>query len=168
MKLKVGQVVKAQGIKGEMKVVCFLDSANLLKDVKEIYLQSNLHKVSKLRADGAFFYLLLEDVSDRNAAESFRGWEVFCNKTDVRLEQGRFFVEDVLGCRVVLDDGTAVGEVTEVLQYGAADVYVCKNAVGGEVSFPALKDLLVSVDTDLKKIVLSAKRFGEVSVTNED
>ena len=108
-----------------------------------------------------------EEVTDRNAAENLRGWDILCEKSDLHLDTGRFFVEDVVGCRVTLEDGTLVGEVCDVLQYGAADVYGCKNG-DKEVSFPFLKDLVLSVNTDSKSIVLFAKRFEEVAVYNED
>lgn len=159
--------MKAQGIKGELKISCFLDSPKMLVGIKKLYLGNNVHSVVKIRTDGTFVFALLDGISDRNVAETYRGWDVFCEKSDVHLQNDRFFVQDVIGCRVVLDDGNTVGEVTDVLQYGAADVYVC-NGENCEISFPALKDLLVSVSIEEKKIVLNAKRFAEVSVTDEN
>lgn len=167
MKLKVGVVLKAQGIKGELKTSCLLDDPKMLLRAKKLYLGANAHEVQKIRTDGTFLFVAFSDVTDRNTAETYRSWDVFCDKEDVKLQNDRYFVQDIIGCRVVLDDGTTVGEIVDVLQYGAADVYVCK-AQGCEVSFPALLDLLLSVDVDEKKIVLNAKRFAEVSVTNEN
>lgn len=167
MKIKVGKVLKAQGIKGEIKAACLLDNAEMLKHVKQMYFNNKPYNVRKLRCDGGFFFVQFEEVTDRNAAENLRGWDILCEKSDLHLDTGRFFVEDVVGCRVTLEDGTLVGEVCDVLQYGAADVYVCKNG-DKEVSFPFLKDLVLSVNTDSKSIVLFAKRFEEVAVYNED
>lgn len=167
MKLKVGQVLKAQGIKGELKVSCLLDDPKMLLHVKQLYLCNNLHQVAKIRSDGTFFFVQFDDISDRNSAETYRGWDVFCEKSALQLQRDRYFVEDIIGCRVVLNDGKTVGEVVDVLQYGAADVYVCSSPKG-ETSFPVLKDLLISVSTEEKKIVLDSKRFGEVSVTDEN
>lgn len=159
--------MKAQGIKGEMKVSCLLDNAEMLKNVKQFYIGNSIHTVQKIRADGSFFYIGFTDVTDRNAAENYRGWDVYCEKSDVHLPDDRFFISDVLGCKVTLSDGTQVGEVVDVLQYGAADVYVVKGE-NGEVSFPMLKDLIVSVNVETKSIVLVAERFKEVSVVNEN
>ncbi len=167
MKLKVGQVLKAQGIRGELKLSCFLDSPQMLVGIKKLYLGNNPHSVVKIRTDGTFVFVQLENIADRNVAETYRGWDVFCEKSDVHLQNDRFFVQDIIGCRVVLDNGVTVGEVTDVLQYGAADVYVCQGEKC-EISFPALKDLLLSVSIEDKKILLDAKRFEEVSVTDED
>lgn len=167
MKLLVGRILKAQGIKGEIKLSCFLDSAEMLKNIKQFYIGNRIHNVEKFRADGSFCYARFTDITDRNTAENYRGWDVYCEKEDVVLPKDRFFVSDVLGCKVTLSDGTSIGEVIDVLQYGAADVYVVKSALG-EVSFPMLKDLIVSVNVQAKNIVLSAERFKEVSVVNED
>ncbi len=167
MNIKVGKVLKAQGIKGELKLSCLLDSPKMLMQVKQLYLSNNLHNVSKIRSDGTFVFVQFSDILDRNTAELYRGWDVYCEKSLLQLPNGSYFVDDVIGCRVVLNDGNDVGEVVDILQYGAADVYVCKGKMG-EVSFPALKDLLISVDVDEKKIVLDKNRFEEVYVVNED
>lgn len=159
--------MKAQGIKGELKLSCYLDNAEMLKNVKQFYIGNCAHNVEKIRVDGTFVYVAFADVTDRNTAENYRGWDVYCEKDAVALPKDRYFVSDVLGCKVSLSDGTQIGQVTDILQYGAADVYVVKGEMG-EVSFPLLKDLIVSVSVQTKNIVLDAERFKEVSVVNED
>ena len=164
MKLKVGRVLKAQGIKGEMKAICLLDDAAMLQHVKQLYLNNNLHTVKDFRASGNFFFVHFDDISDRNTAENYRNWDIYCDKEAVILPDDRYFVDDIVGCQVYLDNGQYVGQVTAVLQYGAADVYVCKSEKG-EVSFPVLKDLLLSVNVQTKQIKLAGNRFNEVALT---
>ena len=163
MRLEVGKVLKAQGIKGEVKISCFLDDASMLKDIKQLYIGSKTYTVEKLRPDGAFCYLQLSGVTDRNAAEALRNWSVYADKTSVIVPQNRYFVADLIDCNVVLDNGEAVGIVKDVLQYGAADVFVCQDGER-EVSFPFLNDLVTDVNVECKKIVLSSQRVGEVAV----
>ena len=163
MKLEIGKVLKAQGIKGEIKISCFLDDSSMLLGVKQVYIGSNTYTVEKLRCDGAFCYLLLGGVSDRNAAEALRNWIVYADKEIIALPQDRYFIADLIGCNVTLDDGTKVGIVKDILQYGAADVYVCFDGEK-EVSFPFLNDLVVEVNIERRSIVLNCKRFGEVAV----
>lgn len=165
MKLKVGRVLKAQGIKGEIKAICLLDDAEMLCDVEKLYFHNNPHKVESFRADGNFFFVRFCDVLDRNAAEKYRNFDIYCDKEALTLPSGRYFVEDVVGCSVTLDDGQYVGEVTNVLQYGAADVYVLRSE-RGEISFPFLKDLVLSVNIETRQIKLAAKRFREVALTD--
>lgn len=163
MKIEIGKVLKAQGIKGELKIACFLDDSSMLKSVKQFYIGANTYPVCKLRCDGDFCYALLEGISDRNMAESLRNWHVFADKEAITVPQDRYFIADLVDCVVVLDDGTKVGTVTEVLQYGSADVFVCDNG-GKTVSFPFLKDLVKDISIERKTVVLNGKRFGEVAV----
>ena len=163
MKLEVGKVLKAQGIKGEVKISCFLDDSEMLKGVKQLYIGSNIYTVEKLRPDGAFCYVKLLGIEDRNAAEALRNWTVYADKESVNVAQGRYFIVDLIDCSVLLDDGTNIGAVKEVLQYGAADVFVCSDGVK-EISFPFLKDLIVEVNIERKTVVLKSKRFSEVAV----
>ena len=163
MKLEIGKVLKAQGIKGELKLSCFLDDSAMLKPVKQLYIGSNTYTVEKLRPDGAFCYVQLAGVLDRNAAEALRNWTVYADKEYLAVPQDRYFIADLIDCNVLLDDGTKVGVIKDVLQYGTADVFVCFNG-DREVSFPFLKDLTVEVNIERKTVVLASKRFSEVAV----
>ena len=163
MKIEIGKVLKAQGIKGEVKLACYVDDASMLKAVKQLYIGSKTYTVTHFRADGAFCYVLLSGISDRNAAEALRNWTVFADKETVELQRDRYFIDDLVGCTVTLDGGAAVGTVKEILQNGAADVFVCEGEKG-EVLFPFLKDLILSVNVETKQITLDSKRFREVAV----
>lgn len=163
MKIEVGKILKAQGVKGELKIGCYLDNAQMLKKVKELRIGANNYSVAKMRFDGTVCYAYLNGINDRNTAESMRDWTVYAEKDDLALAENRYFVSDLVGCRVTLDDGTYIGDVQDVLQYGAADVFVCKTD-NKDVSFPFLNDLIVSVNIASKSIVLKVKRFNEVAV----
>ena len=163
MKLEVGKVLKVQGIKGEVKISCFLDDSAMLKSVKQLYIGSNTYSVEKFRPDGAFCYVKLLGVSDRNAAEALRNWTVYADKECVTVPKDRYFITDLIDCNVVLDNGVNVGIVKDVLQYGSADVFVCSNGEK-EISFPFFKDMIVEVNIERKTIVLIGKRFSEVAV----
>lgn len=163
MKIEIGKVLKAQGIKGEIKLQCYLDDSSMLKNVKQIYIGTKTYAVEHIRCDGAFCYVLLQGVAGRNAAESLRNWTVCADKESVLLDKDRFFINDLIGCKITFTDGHIVGVVKDVLQYGAADVFVCDNS-GSAVSFPYLKDVVLSVNIGSKLIVVDAKRFGEVAV----
>ena len=163
MKLEVGKVLKAQGIKGEIKLQCYLDDSAMLADIKELYIGSVSYAVEKIRPDGAFCYVLLRGISDRNLAEAMRNKTVFADRDCIDIPKNRYFIADLIDCKAVLDDGREVGIVREVLQYGSADVFVCSDGAR-EVSFPFLNDLVVKVDTGKKVLILNSRRFEEVAV----
>ena len=163
MRIEIGKVLKAQGIKGEVKLSCYVDDAAMLKSVKLVYIGSKTYTVTHFRADGVFCYLLLDGIADRNSAEVLRNWTVYADKESVTVADGRYFIDDLVGCVVMLDSGLNVGVVKEILQNGSADVFVC-DGESGEVLFPFLKNLIVSVNVESKQITLDNKRFSEVAV----
>ena len=163
MRIEIGKVLKAQGVKGEIKISCYLDNPSMLKSVKQLYIGSNIYAVQKIRCDSAFGYVLLDGIADRNAAEGLRNWSVYADKESLSVPSNRYFIDDLVGCKVLLDDGRTVGVVKEILQYGAADVFVCADG-DKEVSFPFLNDLMLDVSIERKTVVVKKERFGEVAV----
>ncbi len=166
MTIEIGKIIKAQGIKGEVKLYCFLDDSSMLKNVGKLYIGTKSYAVDRIRCDGAFCYILFEGVNDRNAAEALRNWTVYADKESVTVPQNRYFIDDLIDCVVCTDDGRVIGTVKNVLQYGAADVFVCKNN-DVEVSFPFLNDLVIGVNIDNKTIVVNSRRFDEVAVYDD-
>lgn len=163
MKLEIGKILKAQGINGEVKLGVSVDDAALLKGITHAYIDGREYEVKKVRGNGEFAFLLLDGVATRNDAEELRKKTVYADKQQVALKKDRYFVDDLVGCDVVCGEKN-VGNVVDLLQYGAADVFVCKAAGGKEFSFPFLKDVVTSVDVEAKKIYVEAKRFAEVVV----
>ena len=163
MKIQVGKIVKAQGIKGEVKLASLIDNTENFKNFRYLYLNEQRTGVVSVRTDGNFVYVRFSTVTDRNAAEGLRGLGVFADKEQLPLEEGRFFIDELIGCSVRLNDGTFVGVLDEILQNGSADVYVAVED-GKKILFPFLKDLTIRIDVDAKEILLDKKRFSEVSV----
>lgn len=163
MKIEIGKVLKAQGIKGEIKLACFVDDAIMLKNVKQMYIGTNTYAVSRIRCDGSFCYVLFDGIYDRNTAEALRNWTVYADKEAVDIPQDRYFIGDLIGCKVSKSNGEEVGVIRDVLQYGSADVLIC-DGVSGEVAFPFLNDVVITVNIDSRSVIVEEKRFGEVAV----
>ncbi len=165
--IAVGKVLKAQGIKGEVKIGCYSGESQQLKHVTELEIGNIAYKVKTLRTDGEFCYVLLVGINDRNTAEELRNAEVYAEREALTIKKDSYFVEDVVGSKIVLDSGEIIGTIVEVLQYGTADVFCCKNAEKS-FSFPFLKDLVISVNVLTKTVELKAKRFAEVVCYDEN
>ncbi len=168
MRLLVGKVSKAQGVKGELKVNCMLDDASQLEGVSQLYISNISRKVIKLRAQKNVFFVLLEGIADRNSAETYRDWEIYADKDCVNLPSDSYFIQDLLQCSVYTNDGALLGRVVDISQYGSADVYTVVGDNGTSVSFPWLKTIIVSVDIDSYKIVLDKEQLLNVMVNNDE
>ncbi|MGI6172400.1 MAG: ribosome maturation factor RimM [Christensenellales bacterium] len=170
--LVIGEVLKPQGVRGEIKVrpiTC--DPARFL-DLRGVYLLENgsyvYKKVKSARLSQDAAYLSLEGVKDRDEAEKLRDMLLYVDRAHaVELPEDADFICDLIGCIAHDDEGNLVGELTEVLQPGSSDVYVFRGAKG-EYLVPALKSVVLSTNVREKKVLLSAKRMREVAVFNAD
>lgn len=164
-RLVIGEVLKPQGIAGALKVRPYVDDARRFSDLRKVYIDQTAYKVVKatVAADAVFVYL--SGVADRNAAELFRGKMLEIDREDaVPLEEGRYFVADVLGCRAVADDGEELGVVEDIQTKPYADIYTLKRADGKRIVFPLLKDVLAGIDVEKGVVTLVKKRFSEVAL----
>ena len=98
--------------------------------------------------------LELEDVSDRDVAETLHGWLVQVPKAEAwKLPRGRYYWHQIVGLRVVTTDGEEIGTVAEILETGANDVYVVKGG-GRERLIPAIKQVVKKIAPEQGEIVV--------------
>lgn len=161
--LKIGLIVKPQGIKGEVKVQPLTDDINRFKNLKETVIDGKNYRVLKAVLGGGAVFLALSGISDRNAAETFRG-KFLCvtRENAVELPEGRYFIADVIGCSLITDGGDNLGEIVDVTS-ARTDIFTVRLNGGRILRFPFLKDLTVSVDISNKKVTVKEKRLAEVS-----
>lgn len=167
--LLVGVVGRARGLKGHVRVNPFTDDPERFYDLESVWFFENGNclpaHIAETDVNGGDVYLRFEGVNDREAAEKLNGRQLFVKREDaVNLPKGAYFISDVVGCSVEDTQGRFLGNVEEVMQPGAADVYVLRGGPGGEILFPALKTVILKTDVQAKKIIVDAKRFKEVAV----
>ena len=161
--LIVGTILKPQGIRGEVKVKPFTDSAEDFKAYKHVFLEGTEYKILSCRVGDGAVFLSLRGVPDRNAAELLRDKELTIPRDEAPMpEEGSYYIADLLGSEIVTDTGTVLGKLKEIRQ-AATDIYTLETDKG-EVLFPTAKGVVLSVDVENKKITVSEKRFKEVAV----
>lgn len=162
-KITVATVLKPQGIRGEIKVKVLCDDAEVLKSFKSVLIDGEEIPVLAVRAQGDTAYIMLKGVADRNAAELLRGKNLLVARENMpKLPEGRYYIADLTGCRVVTSAGEVLGEVTDVTP-ARTDIYTIKTA-SGETSFAAAEGVIEEVDVPARIITVNKKRFKEVSV----
>lgn len=161
--LKVGLIVKPQGIKGELKVQPLTDDINRFKKLKEVIIDGKNHRVTNAIIAGNTVLLSIFGVNDRDTAELFRGKFICVDREHaVALEEGRYFIADIIGCALKTDHDSLVGEIIEVTS-ARTDIFTVKCTDGVIMRFPFLKDAIVSVDIENKLILVKAKRLSEIA-----
>lgn len=163
-RLVIGEVLKPQGIRGELKVKTFTDFPEDVKAFKTVYIDDMPYKILSFRvgADGAA-YLGLRGIPDRNAAELFRGKKLEGDRQDApELEEGQYYIVDIIGLSCETEEGEVLGVVKDITNL-ASDVYTIEKA-GKNILFPAVKGVVVKVDIEGGKLIVHKPKFDEVAV----
>ena len=166
--LLIGEIVRAQGIRGEVKVKHFTDNPERFFDLPFAY-QKIGDKYEKLiitsaRVQKDDVYIMLENVHDRNKAESYRGTKLYVDRENaVALSEDEVFIVDILGALAEDTQGNAIGTLKDVLTPGGVDVFVFETPTG-TLMVPALKTVLLTLDAENGRIVLDEQKLLEVGL----
>ena len=150
--LAVAQVLKPQGIAGELKLKPLTDDEGRFFELDSVYLLEDGAYVRRafhtVRTHNGFVYARLAGVTDRNIAETMRDVILYVDRAHAaKLPKGRYFIVDLIGCVVMDRQGTRIGTLRDVIQTGANDVYVIERE-GRQWMLPALKHVLLDVDVE--------------------
>ena len=149
--LRVGVISSTHGIRGEVKVFPTTDDANRFKKLKEVILdtgkeQLTLH-IESVKFFKQFVILKFKEYNNINDVEIYRNKDLLVTRENaVPLAEGEYFITDMIGLKVVSDEGEELGTLSDVLQTGANDVYVVKMANGKDALFPAIDECVLNVD----------------------
>jgi 16S rRNA processing protein RimM len=154
----IGKISKPHGLQGALKVLPFFDLSELFSQLSRVWLigsdREGAHEVDWARRSGRFHILKLRDVNEIAAAEGLRGWQVAVSRDELPpLQKGRHYTFQLIGLRVVTEEGKGVGEISEVLPMPAHDVYVVDGSFG-EVLVPAVKEIVCDIDLDGGRIII--------------
>ena len=163
-RLIIAEVLKPQGIRGELKIKTFTDFPQDVKAFKTVYIDDTPYKILSFRVgnDGSAF-IGLRGIPDRNSAELFRGKKLEGDRADAPdLEEGQYYIVDIIGLSCETADGEVLGTVTDISNL-ASDIYTIEKA-GKKILFPAVKGVVLNVDLDAKKLIVDKKIFDEIAV----
>ena len=154
-KILIGKIVSAVGLKGEVRVYNYSDRPDIYEDTESIYVDDVLMRVRSVRTQKNMVILGLEGIDDRNAAEKARGSELFVTEDDLpELPEGEYYIRDLIGMEAVLEDGSRLGEVTDVIQNTAQDIFEVKTDEGKQVLIPKVPEFVLGIDLPARKVTL--------------
>ena len=151
--LKVGIISNTHGIRGEIKVFPTTDDPKRYLDLEELILDTGKEKM-KMEIEKVRFYknmviLKFKGIDDINEVLPYRQKNLYVTREQaVPLKENEYFIADLIGLAVVSDEGEELGEVTDVIQSAANDIYVIKKKGMPELLVPAIKDCIKKVDVE--------------------
>ncbi len=156
---QIGVITSTHGIKGEVKVFPTTDDHNRFKKLKDCFIEFK-GELLPVRAESCKFFknmviLKFEDIDNINDVEKYKQCKILVDREHaVALEEDEYFVADLLGLTVVTEDGRELGIIEDIIPTGANDVYVVTDKSQKEWLIPAIKDCIVNIALEQKKMTV--------------
>ncbi len=151
--LRVGVVTTTHGVHGEVKVYPTTDDPKRFLDLERVFVDEQNVRTER-EIEGVKFFknmviLKLSGIGDMDRAAKLRGAELYVSREDaVPLEEGEYYIADLLGMEVVSDEGEVLGHVQDVIETGANDVYMVRRPKGKPLLLPAIPDCVLDIDVE--------------------
>ncbi len=150
--IEAGEIVNTHGVRGEVSIFPWTDSAEFLRRFKTLYIDEKPMTVTASRIHKNRLLVHLEGVADVSEAMRLKGKVVKIDRQDARLPEGAYFLQDLMGARVLGEDGAEIGVLTEIIETPANQIYVVRGAA--EHLIPAVPEFIMSTDADTGTIIV--------------
>ncbi|WP_448864144.1 ribosome maturation factor RimM [Dorea sp.] len=157
--LQVGVITSTHGVRGEVKVFPTTDDAARFKKLKHVLLDTG-REMKPLEIQGVKFFkqfviLKFKGIDNINDIERYKRCPLLVERKDaVELKEDEYFIADMIGIQVETEDGEVFGTLKDVMETGANDVYVIDTEEHGEVLVPAIKECILEVDVENRKMTI--------------
>jgi 16S rRNA processing protein RimM len=163
--LVLGKLRRAHGIRGEIALEVFTRMPELLGVNRVVYVGDSYlpYRIENTRWKQELLILKFVGIDDRTAASQLTNLLIFTHTDQLPvLPAGDYYFHELIGLEVFDTDERYLGILTEILETGANDVYLVKDAEGGEVLIAAVEEHIVEIDLDAGKMIVSPiEWYGE-------
>ena len=157
--LQVGVISSTHGVRGEVKVFPTTDDVKRFKKLKKVILDTGKEQLP-LEIEGVKFFkqfviLKFRGIDNINDIEKYKGKRLLVDREHaVKLKKDEYFIADMIGMDVFTEEGELFGALKDVMETGANDVYIIEMSDGKEVLVPAIKQCILDVDIENRKMVI--------------
>ncbi len=157
--LKVGVITTTHGVCGEVKVYPTTDEPERFLDLDYVLLDTG-KELRRLDIKNVRFFknlviLKFDGIDNINDIEKYKGRDLWIPREEAQeLDEDEYYIADLLGMKVLLEDGTEFGTLKDVMETGANDVYIVNSVEHGEVLLPAIKECILDVDVEAGTMIV--------------
>jgi 16S rRNA processing protein RimM len=155
----IGKLTGCFGVKGYLKLQVLTHSPERLRKLKKVLLGLTTENLLELTVEDVLFHqrstvLKFQGIDDRTVAERYVGQFLFVREANVvKPPKGSFFVHDLIGCRVLSENGKQLGVIEDVMKMPSQDIWTIRQ--GSQVKLiPAVKDFILKVDIENRTVVV--------------
>lgn len=157
--LRVGVISNTHGVRGEVKVYPTTDDVKRFDYLEEAVIDTGKEYIDVNVTSVKYFknmvILKFEQFNNMDQVIPYKGMDLLVTRENaIPLGEGEYFIVDLVGCKVITDEGEDFGELVDVLQTGANGVYVVKTKDGKEVLLPAIDECVLKKDIENKVITV--------------
>ncbi len=155
--LEVGKIVGTHGLKGEVRIQPWADSCEFLLDFKRLYYNNgeNCFNVTASRVQKNVVVAKLEGIDSIEQADTLRNKVLFIDRADAQLAEGQYFIQDLIGLRVIdADNGREYGVINDIFNTGANDIYSVRAENGKDYLIPAIDQVLAGTDLEAGTVAI--------------
>ena len=151
--LKVGVITTTHGVRGEVKVFPTTDTPERFLELEYVLLDTG-KEMRRLDISHVKFFknlaiLKFKGIDNINDIEKYKGCSLWIPREEGQeLGENEYYIADLIGMKVILEDGTEFGTLKNVMETGANDVYVIDSGDHGEVLLPAIRECILDVDLE--------------------
>lgn len=152
---RVGVITSTHGLRGEVKVYPTTDNIKRFDDLKKAVLDTGREYIN-LDVTGVKYFknmaiLKFAQFDNIDQVMPFKGMDLLVTRENaIPLEEGEYYIADIIGSSVITDNGKHLGILSDVLQTGANDVFVVKTQSGNEVLLPVIDECVLDKDIENK------------------
>lgn len=151
--LRVGVITTTHGVRGEVKVFPTTDDPQRFKKLKKVILDTGKEQLDLEIASVKFFknlvILKFKEFDNINDVEKYKNADLLVTREHaVKLRPGEYFIADLIGLNGISDEGEDLGELTDVIQTGANDVYVFSKEGVQDLLVPKIPDCVKEIDLE--------------------
>ena len=157
--IEVGQVVNTFGIKGFVKVNPWVNDVKRFDDLKKVYIKIRKSlqgmEIEEVKYHKNQVLIKFKGINTVEDAEMLRNAIIEIDRKDaIPLEEGEYFIADLLESEVFTDEGEKLGILDDIYNTGSNDIYVVKDELGKSILLPKIPEVIKEIDVENKKIVV--------------
>ncbi len=153
-KIKIGQIVNAVALRGEVKVYNYSEP-DRYERLDSVLVEDERYEIAKVSYRSGSVILKLSGVDDRNAAEALKGKGLYILESELpELPEDTYYIRDLIGMTVLDESGSKLGTLTDVLQNSAQDVYEIELESGKKGYVPAVGEFVKDISLEKRTVVI--------------
>ena len=157
--LEVGKITNTHGLRGDVKVVPWMDAPEDFEELTKVYLRTRKEDipltVKSVRYQKNNLIVKFAEFDDINEVEQYKNCVLYADRNELgELPEGTYYIVDLIGLKVYTEEGEPVGVIEDVFNTGANDIYDIKREGRKNLLLPVIDEVVKEVDINNGRVTV--------------